>query len=126
MRGVGQIDHIFWHNDNTAFIKKNIPVLYCLSHDKDLKFQFKIKILLLPIRRSNRDNTNKAYFTQILLGFPAEVENCKNTAPQNAVLFESCLSLIANSHRFGPHVILSESEVSAYFIYTFKRICVSF
>ena len=45
MRGVGQIDHIFWHNDNTAFIKKNIPVLYCLSHDKDLKFQFKIKII---------------------------------------------------------------------------------
>ena len=34
-----QIDLNFLHNNNTALIKKNIPVSYCLSDDKDLKFQ---------------------------------------------------------------------------------------
>ena len=27
--------------NNTALIKTNIPVLYCLNHDKGLKFQLK-------------------------------------------------------------------------------------
>ena len=33
-------------NTMTAVFKKNIPVLYCLSHDKDLKFQFNITEIL--------------------------------------------------------------------------------
>ena len=31
------------HNNNTDINKTNIPVLYCLSHNKDQKFQFKRK-----------------------------------------------------------------------------------
>ena len=48
------------YNNNTALIKKNAPILYCLSHDKDVKFKFKI-------------NTIKECFTPILLGLKEHV-----------------------------------------------------
>ena len=39
--------------NNTALIKTNIPVLYCLSHDKDLKVQFKMKKITFDINTQN-------------------------------------------------------------------------
>ena len=62
-----------------CFYKRNIPVGYCLSHDKYLKFQTKIKKRYLwSIRRSKQrhgvncpapsPNTIKDYFTPMPLG----------------------------------------------------------
>ena len=47
------------HHNNTALIKTNIPV-YSLSHDKYLKFQFKIKRLyFLPLSKAKQRHGSK-------------------------------------------------------------------
>ena len=47
------------HINNTFIIKTNIPVLYCLSHDKDLKFQFKNKRIDLL---TNKEVKQRQYY----------------------------------------------------------------